>query len=368
VILIARILTVLPASGQQTTKAGESAGIPSSLGWHEIPNTQLFPLCPPDASLQGHNGCRSVIAAWNGGVADDKRNWLVFFGGGHADYGGNEVYALDLNSLKMVRLTNSSLPPPSDCNSESTADGNPVSRHTYGGIAYIESVDKIFLHGGARYPCGGGSLATWIFDEEAAKWTRKDPTNGARIEPTCCNYMSFSAYDRKTDKVYLFDDSKFWSYDYQTNAYTLLVTQDGVDYHQSAVIDEYRRLFLMFGNGQVWSASIADRKKVRLLNLSAKLSGCAVLQNALYPGLAYDSREKAVVGWAGGDSVFLFNPDTLSCTEKKFPGGPGAAQETGTHGRFRYFPGFDIFIVINDWKQNAFALRLSAPDSSRARE
>ena len=84
--------------------------IPSTLGWYQVPNTSLHPLCPPDG--YGGSGyafftyCPGVTTAWNSGVMDTKRNRLIVWGGGHNDYAGNEVYAIDLNSLTSSRLTN----------------------------------------------------------------------------------------------------------------------------------------------------------------------------------------------------------------------------------------------------------------------
>jgi len=77
--------------------------------------------------------------------------------------------------------------------------------------------------------------------------------------------------------------------------------------------------------------------------------------------LAYDSLRNVVVGWAGGDSVYLFNVDSSSCSTLTFPGGPGPQQHNGTHGRFRYFEKLDVFALVNDSGQNAFVLRLPKP-------
>jgi hypothetical protein len=38
------------------------------------------------------------MAAWGGGAHDTKRDRLIVWGGGHGDYGGNELYAFDVNT------------------------------------------------------------------------------------------------------------------------------------------------------------------------------------------------------------------------------------------------------------------------------
>ena len=72
-----------------------AGGLPDGLGWHELPNTQIRPLCPSDALYPGISGntcCDSVIIAWGGAAFDVVGNRLLITGGGHGDYAGNEVY------------------------------------------------------------------------------------------------------------------------------------------------------------------------------------------------------------------------------------------------------------------------------------
>ena len=48
------------------------------------------------------NNCRMVIGAWSSGVADTVQDKLFIWGGGHVDYGGNEIYALDFKRQNHV--------------------------------------------------------------------------------------------------------------------------------------------------------------------------------------------------------------------------------------------------------------------------
>ena len=67
-------------------------------GWHELPNTDLESVC---ACGNGFDyACGNTwggIFAWSSGDFDATRNRLLMWGGGHGDYYGNELYALDLN-------------------------------------------------------------------------------------------------------------------------------------------------------------------------------------------------------------------------------------------------------------------------------
>ena len=50
-------------------------------------------------------GPKSVLIAWNGAAFDTERKILYFMGGGHTDYGGNEVYSFNLKKGQWQRLT-----------------------------------------------------------------------------------------------------------------------------------------------------------------------------------------------------------------------------------------------------------------------
>src|SRR6266849_8659670 len=339
-----------------TTSSG--GGIPPSLGWYQIPNTTLAPNCPSDPSIQGVDGCVAVISAWGGATADTKRNRLLIWGGGHTDYYGNEVYALDLNALNMKRIIDPTSNPVL-CVAQQP-DGHPTSRHTYYDLAYIANADKMFSFGGApACTTGIGSDDTWTLDLPTLTWKRQDPTSGG-TKPSGGPGLAVVAYDPNTNLVFVEDLSNLYSFNLSTNTYMMLGSVGGVDYQLSGVIDPSRKLlFLIGGPGQLWAINIAPGSNYALQDWSSQASSCLPLRSTVYPGLAFDTKQNLVVGWVGGNSVYLFNPSTKSCMTQTFSGGPGSAQPNGTNGRFAYFPALNLFAVVNDWQQNAYTLRLT---------
>ncbi|HKN24322.1 MAG TPA: kelch repeat-containing protein [Candidatus Acidoferrum sp.] len=345
--------------------AGPAKDIPEALGWYEVPNTQLAAICPQVVAVEGTSGCRAVISAWNGGVSVPEKNLLIFFGGGHFDYYGNEVYALDLNQLSLRRLTEPSPVTNLATCPESYVDGRPDARHTYNGLAYVGAQHSLYLFGGAKSPCGKMSNATWTLDLSTLQWSLRDPHHG---DTPAAAPGAAADFDPTTGLVFMTDTRGFYSYDPRSNTYLHLNSYYGVDYHLTGVIDPARRLFLLMGGaGQLWSIDIRPRSKYELKDLSRTQHGCEALMHAAYPGLAYDSRQKLVVGWAGGNTVYVFQPETVTCKAVTYPGGPGPGQPNGTNGRFRYFPALDLFVVVNDWKQNAYTLRLTPPQAEETR-
>ncbi|MEK6627349.1 MAG: hypothetical protein AABY53_01890, partial [Bdellovibrionota bacterium] len=76
------------------------------LGWTQLANTKIRPVCP----VGSFGDCGGVTQAWNSAVFDSKRNRLIVWGGGHQDYFGNEIYALNLSAtpITMTRINNPS--------------------------------------------------------------------------------------------------------------------------------------------------------------------------------------------------------------------------------------------------------------------
>ena len=97
--------------------------------WLEVPNSHLYETCK-SASMYGDGvylvqGCAGLINSWSSGLYDAERQRMVVWGGGHNDYGGNEMYAFNLKTFAWEQLTKPSRPP---FDRDPLDDGNPVSR------------------------------------------------------------------------------------------------------------------------------------------------------------------------------------------------------------------------------------------------
>jgi hypothetical protein len=339
------------------------AAIPGIPGWYEIPNSQLFPLCPDRPDVQGNSGCQSVISAWNSGIADTKRERLLLWGGGHSDYLGNELYALDLKKMTMLRLTDPSPVTNVGTCPEAYVDGSPSARHTYNGLVYNPKGDAMFAFGGSKSNCGYMSHSSWRLGLEKLQWEQLTP-KGTDNPQGAPGYIT--SYDSRSGMIYLFDTANFFTFDPERNQFRKLSEQGGVDYHLNGTIDEGQNYFIMAGGtGQFWAINLNNHSKFKVEDWSRKVVGCEKLMHSAYPGLAYYPPERSIVGWTGGDSVVLFHLDKMTCEERTYPDGPGPALQTGSNGRFRYFPSLGVFALVNNWKQNAFLLRLNTREAKK---
>jgi hypothetical protein len=372
--LASRVSAMTEQSGSASSplQLAHPATVPENLiGWFEVPNSRLREVCPANSpEYEFSSACGSVISAWNGAIADTRRNRLIIWGGGHADYFGNELYAFNLQDLTMTRLNN---PSPINATSgcvETLSDGKPNSRHTYDSLVYIAHADRMFSFGGGLNACGFFSGVTWTLEMETLKWTNMQPRGG---NPHAGAGV-VADYDPNTKKIYLNDLSKIWSYDFDANTYRVLNSDAPIDYHMTGVIDPKREVLFIMGaagakGGGLKAISLAPGSKYEMNDWTAPaFSSCGPLLRAGSPGLAYDPAEDRIVGWPNfGDAVYLFNPETRSCTTETFLGGPpdsshqGSPHTTnGTNGRFRYFPAKGFFVLVNQAIANVYLLRLTA--------
>lgn len=336
--------------------------IRAMLGWFQIPNSKLISVCPPNTpQYEFADFCHNVVDAWGGAIADVPRNRMIIWGGGHKDYSGNELYALNLSDLTMVRLNDPSPINTTPACVAALGDGKPNSRHTYSGLAYLAHADRMYVFSGSL-ACDNGNAAddTWTLNLGNLEWQRMDPANGSQPSSSFLFNM-LADYDPNTQKVILHDRKNLWTYDFATNTYIKVRENVSSQLDAAGVIDPKRKLFFVVGEGVFHSYDIRANGSYPRTNLTSQVTGCGALINAVVPGLAYDPVQDRIVGWAGGDTAYLFNPDTRTCAPVTFPGGPGPANSLGTYGRWRYFPGLGVFALVNAANQYAYTLRLTPP-------
>ncbi|MGG7056264.1 Ig-like domain-containing protein, partial [Nitrosomonas sp. ANs5] len=144
-----------------------------------------------------------IIEAWSSFAWDSNRGDLILYGGGHANYSGNDVYRWRSRDLRWERA---SLPSEIELVPDSSAayqaiDGAqnaPASAHTYDNAVFLPRSDRYLNFGGAVFNSGsfyairdGDPLATrrtgpYLFDPSKADPNKVGGTTGShvqRVEP-----------------------------------------------------------------------------------------------------------------------------------------------------------------------------------------
>ena len=397
------------------------AQLPSTVGWTALPSSTSLEgsgACPAN-NFGGDpynfaDNCQNVIRTWNGAVADTNANRLIIWGGGHGNYFGNEIYSLNLtaNPITLTRVKDPTVPT-NYANAANCVDGIPPgspdfapnARESYGGLEFLPGPSRMMIFDGSL-ACtqGQGSANTWTISlaglSNSSSWVHEDPTMSG-IKPNNDGngpYGNVAAYDPNSGLVFISDGSALYTYNYATNTYNRITSSKGftTGIYLSGAIDPTRKLFVMVGacsdascgpGSGVFVADISNPAATKQQdwtlatladpNCAEFLDGGANPINGSNPGFTFDSVANDFVGWPNyGNSIYIMTPDVanerMTCEKLTFANGPPNSSHSnnlpntsyGTFGRFRYFPGLDVFALVNDWNIPAYILRLRGSTSA----
>jgi len=398
------------------------AQLPTGYGWYPLPNTQMINSCPAN-NPQGacgnaacttyqefsyHDSCNYIILPWSGGAGDDVNQRLYVFGGGHTDYGGNQLMALDLRGTpsweifyapdKVAYPTDQQGLVPNwesynpyvesgDTQHYPASGGSPSSRHTYFGLAFAPAQNSLYAFSGAVYHLGDNSPEAWAISASTRTWQLLAPYGNG--------YMGAVALNPNTGHFVGYD-GQYNIYDYDPVAHTRTTLSTSipasVGQNWAAAVDPIDNLFIFITGDQYppeyqYNNGPASKGYIRGYNLSTRASiiwddpscnGAPVYQAM---GLEWDSALGLMVGYPSfGNQIILLNSQpnavvtnygtvpshkclqvTIGSTKGTDypPDSTNPSNYTGGFGRFRYFPSLDIFVNVNDASNNAWILRLN---------
>lgn len=311
-----------------------------------------------------------VLGAWNGGAFDEKRGEFRVHGGGHADYGGNEIYKFDFTTLAWVRETD---PQPltgpfqRDTNQDGTPDicpapaVGPPATHTYQGFLYVPKIDRYWLLGTVGYCSNGmGGSAAWEYDAKSKSWTvMPDLTRFAKftravIDPDSGNVL-----------VHVGRQEGWFEIDPATRSVVRSFDKDdfGRYIDGPAVFDPQRRIIYALLGGRDADRLVAY--KWPRLGESAAMTGRLVAE---WPkagrkgwGLAQHASGLLVL-WDGAARIVVVDPVSGKSWEEDtagFPQTTADAEQSGkVYSKFGYIAAVDTFFGIATADQGIVLYRL----------
>ncbi len=341
--------------------------------WYEIPNSRMSSVdpCPSgNCSYSGNTKQSAVIDAWNSGVLDTKRSRLIVWGGGHHDYGGNEVYAFDLAAQKWAVIV-----PPSASVQEDVcyySDGRPAARHTNGGLQYSAVLDALVsVTGSSTWGSGNTGcksdallLSTLTWKKLAASpWSNPLERGTTAVDPsTGLIYSVGDFYDTAV-------------YNPAADQWVEVDQQCGVGLGVTLDVDPTRRLMVTAGRlpgaghcGQGSGVKAWDLTNIQAGGSFKSTSGDKAVEGTKAPGFSFDPVSRKFVAWIGGAHVYTLDPANWTWQKVNAASGntvtPTAPNANGTYGRFRYVPAHNVFVLVNRTSDNVFVYRLSAGTGS----
>ncbi len=329
-------------------------------------------------SYQGNGGFAGIMSKWSGGTFDTLRNRLLIMGGGHKGYGGNELVSFSLETLSWKRITDPVPYPASRANGDYKNSGtyeSPISRHTYGGMSYIESEDKLFLFAGSGWNNGYGVRGTWTFDLTSAEANNNSSTNiqfwdeRTSVNEPAAGLDGYTLYDSVTSRVFYHRQTSpglLRSYHYASDTWTHH-NSVGHSPQTFAVINPLERRIYEFNttngiNLRRWD--IPNEPISAIGYAEMQTGGDPTMKTADDPGIAFDTAAGKIVAYNGGTDVFSF--DTGNNTWTRQPAAntnvinPGSSTaEGGIFGRFQYSRKYNIYVYVDNVDSNVFLYRLA---------
>ncbi|MBL8316292.1 MAG: hypothetical protein JNK55_21380, partial [Rubrivivax sp.] len=149
---------------------------------------------PPNVPSVG--GPWSVLDAWSSMAWDSNRGSLIFWGGGHANYPGNEIYRWAASDLRWERASLPSevvQPSPLWAGFFEAIDGPfaaPISAHTYDSSEFLPLSDRFVTFGGAAFNTGsvfslvdGRRTGPYFWNPARASSDAVGGTSGSQVKP-----------------------------------------------------------------------------------------------------------------------------------------------------------------------------------------
>lgn len=321
--------------------------------WYEIPNTEMVSV--DGAHLQG---AWSKVIAWTSFVVDTRTSKVYSVAnGGHNDYDGNEVDALDLERAQPV-WTEVLAPTPGpqriDC-SAYYADGRPTSRHTYYGVTFNEFDDRIMLLGGA-WACGAGGF----FHAMSSYNITANTYNGAGTHPDLSGTFvtpAATVANPFTGDIYLNLNRVMGRWNRATNTFTNDLNATGpipwgVD-SMSAFDTSRSRMFILGGqNVDAGYYTLATNSATAVTLSGANAADVAATGTA---SMTYvPALDRYLVRKANpGGTVYQINASTFEVTTLVTAGGTSIPPTpNGPYNKFLYVPRLNGAVYVPCYKND----------------
>lgn len=154
---------------------------------------------PPDLRplyLRSNPDPSKILLAWSGFAWDCRRGDVLLYGGGHANYSGNDTYRWRASTGRWERMSLPSQVTQDALGNWIAVDGAfsaPPAAHTYDNNVYLPIVDRFLVLGGAAFNNGGAyriqatattsrNTGPYTFDVARADGSRVGGTTGSHVQ------------------------------------------------------------------------------------------------------------------------------------------------------------------------------------------
>lgn len=333
--------------------------------WLEITGSNLSAVSAPD--IGSPTGTRDGgVFSFSGTTYDSLNKRVLMFGGGHADYAGNETYAMYLTDLRPDAWRWQQVSPAHVWATELNAGDlteigtptKPVSRHTYGYCVYSNETDRFISMGGGALFSGGshGDDAIWELDPSAGTWAKATATLA-----TDDRQNAWAVRQARNGKIWTWrvgTDQPITSWDPVADTKvdhggtrsssapnTAAYRDGGKDTQEIWVIND--------GDLLTWDLNDPDSAPTTVSQTSAPYTtGHGAHGFDWHPG---DDR---FVSWPGAAVINTLNPNGTWTVQTPTGDTPGTSASNRTYNSFFYIPHLDRFGAVSGVSANLFLYRV----------
>ena len=341
----------------------------------------------------------SIILAWSAATWDTNREQYIIWGGGHANYEGNEVYTFDTTTLRWERASLPSAVQSIESGRYETVDGYlnaPIASHAYDTTEFLEVADRMIVFGGAAAHTGGPFVATdgvtrtgpYFWDPAKADPNAVGGLPGSQVDPlsfpnvpgaqmwenrdTWQAVSTGTATDQTADYVNV-DGKDVVFVTGQSGLFKYTVNDvDRPDLDTWEVVGKIGVPFTSTGAGaydpdlNIYVRTSATDFAFWDLNLAGPSNGNLTF-SPLDPtgefelnknfGMEYDPVRKEFVLWEGDSDIWLLRPPTQAsaagwtiekATAGDMPTPSVPSAFTGVVGKWDYIERYDVFMGLTD--------------------
>ena len=361
-----------------TIYGGRTALLPSWLSagatyeWLAAPNGQPSTAAGLAPAVAGSMGTQSgMVNAWGGAFAYGAKFYL--HGGGHADYGGNEICAIDLMQespawdLLIERTPVASLLGGSNY----YADGAPTSRHTYYAMAVAEigGVKRFlrfnawmgFAYNGS--PVGGAADVRTLdvdgFNLQTNQWEPGAYGPAATITGSGTGF----AQDPTTGDCYAWPtNSTIQKYTLATDTCATVATLGGSEGDSGAcVVDAIAgKLYRFAGRASArcssWALAGGSKVTETFTGPAAGTLNALTGDNPGW-GIAHDTSRNVVYLLTSAAVLYRVRLSDLYAEQISSTGETPASPSAGCWGRLKYLPELDAIVYLASWTSQLLVMR-----------
>jgi hypothetical protein len=355
---------------------------------------------------------RSIIEAWSSMAWDSNRGDLIFWGGGHANYPGNDVYRWRSSTLQWERA---SLPSEViNVGSEryeavDGVDNAPTASHTYDNSEFLAIADRFVTFGGAAYNTGAAFVRSdgitqtgpYFWNPASADANKVGGSIGSHVNPALFPSIEGGEMweNRRMDSHagggphpgdtqygflngatgYVQENGKDVLYICETNLWRYVVndvndrSQDtyervGIYWEEfsgmgAGAVDPVRRLFVRTAGPTFtyWDLNQASPWNRNRNFVPIDASGTFPFLELGIFGMDYDPIRQVFVLWDGNAAVWLLTPPAVPSPEgwtlTRAPGptlpdlphrSDGGSWFSGILGKWKYVPNHDVYVGVID--------------------